>query len=157
MFLPHCSNDDDNVGSLWTKTSWNTPSLPSRRPTTLSSRWCWTKRTAPPLLERFRCWRQWVWQLTKSVSIPAEEQNAGRVVDYFYRMEFHITPRFFSDSNYLFFISSRPSPEISKSAVSGCFTGPNPHRSQKTLFLPDFARISPGLGTPQIIQRKPQK
>ena len=46
---------------------------------------------------------QWVWQLTKSVSIPAEEQNAGRVVDYFYRMEFHITPRFFSDSNYLFF------------------------------------------------------
>ena len=62
------------------------------------------KRTAPPFLnvsdagvpvglatyeERF--------------SIPAEEQNAGRVVDYFYRMEFHITPRFFSDSNYLFF------------------------------------------------------
>ena len=46
---------------------------------------------------------QWVWQLTKSVSIPAEEQNAGRVVDYFYRMEFHITPRFFSDSNCLFF------------------------------------------------------
>ena len=46
---------------------------------------------------------QWVWQRTKSVSIPAEEQNAGRVVDYFYRMEFHITPRFFSDSNYLFF------------------------------------------------------
>ena len=45
---------------------------------------------------------QWVWQRTKSVSIPAEEQNAGRVVDYFYRMEFHITPRFFSDSNYLF-------------------------------------------------------
>ena len=44
---------------------------------------------------------QWVWQ--KSVSILAEEQNAGRVVDYFYRMEFHITPRFFSDSNYLFF------------------------------------------------------
>ena len=36
-------------------------------------------------------------------SIPAEEQNAGRIVDYFYRMEFHITPRFFSDSNYLFF------------------------------------------------------
>ena len=35
-------------------------------------------------------------------SIPAEEQNAGRIVDYFYRMEFHITPRFFSDSNYLF-------------------------------------------------------
>ena len=48
---------------------------------------------------------QWVWQLTKSVSIPAEEQNAGRVVDYFYRMEFHITPRFFSDSNYLFFLN----------------------------------------------------
>ena len=47
---------------------------------------------------------QWVWQLTKSVSIPAEEQNAGRVVDFFYRMEFHITPRFFSDSNYLFFL-----------------------------------------------------
>ena len=46
---------------------------------------------------------QWVWQCTKSVSIPAEEQNAGRAVDYFYRMEFHITPRFFSDSNYLFF------------------------------------------------------
>ena len=46
---------------------------------------------------------QWVWQRTKSVSIPAEEQNAGRVVDYFYRMEFHTTPRFFSDSNYLFF------------------------------------------------------
>ena len=45
---------------------------------------------------------QWVWQCTKSVSIPAEEQNAGRAVDYFYRMEFHITPRFFSDSNYLF-------------------------------------------------------
>ena len=45
---------------------------------------------------------QWVWQRTKSVSIPAEEQNAGRVVDYFYKMEFHITPRFFSDSNYLF-------------------------------------------------------
>ena len=52
---------------------------------------------------------QWVWQRTKSVSIPAEEQNAGRVVDYFYRMEFHITPRFFSDSNYLFFLI-RPSP-----------------------------------------------
>ena len=49
---------------------------------------------------------QWVWQLTKSVSIPAEEQNAGRVVDYFYRMEFHITPRFFSDSNYLFFFGN---------------------------------------------------
>ena len=47
---------------------------------------------------------QWVWQRTKSVRIPAEEQNAGRVVDYFYRMEFHITPRFFSDSNYLFFL-----------------------------------------------------
>ena len=47
---------------------------------------------------------QWVWQHTKSVSIPAEEQNAGSVVDYFYRMEFHITPRFFSDSNYLFFL-----------------------------------------------------
>ena len=45
---------------------------------------------------------QWVWQCTKSVSIPAEEQNAGLIVDYFYRMEFHITPRFFSDSNYLF-------------------------------------------------------
>ena len=46
-----------------------------------------------------------------------------------------------------FFSSPRPSAEISKSAVSGCFTGPNPHRSQKTLFLPDFARfhpISPG-------------
>ena len=42
---------------------------------------------------------QWVWQRTKSGSIPTEEQNAGRVVDYFYRMEFHITPRFFSDSN----------------------------------------------------------
>ena len=28
-----------------------------------------------------------------------------------------------------FFISPRSSPEISKSAVSGCFTGPNPHRS----------------------------
>ena len=50
---------------------------------------------------------QWVWQLTKSVSIPAEEQNAGRVVDYFYRMEFHITPRFFSDSNYLFFFGTK--------------------------------------------------
>ena len=25
------------------------------------------------------------------------------VVDYFYRVEFHSTPRFFSDSNYLFF------------------------------------------------------
>ena len=46
---------------------------------------------------------QWVWQCTKSVNIPAEEQNAGLIVDYFYRMEFHITPRFFSDSNYLFF------------------------------------------------------
>ena len=46
---------------------------------------------------------QWIWQRTKSVNIPAEEQNAGRAVDYFYRMEFHITPRFFSDSNYLFF------------------------------------------------------
>ena len=50
---------------------------------------------------------QWVWQRTKSVSIPAEEQNAGCVVDYFYRMEFHITPRFFSDSNYLFFFCER--------------------------------------------------
>ena len=49
---------------------------------------------------------QWVWQRTKSVSIPAEEQNAGRVVDYFYKMEFHITPRFFSDSNYLFFFET---------------------------------------------------
>ena len=39
-------------------------------------------------------------------SIPAEEQNAGRIVDYFYRMEFHITPRFFSDSNYLFCIET---------------------------------------------------
>ena len=28
------------------------------------------------------------------------------VVDYFYRVEFHSTPRFFSDSNYLFFFSS---------------------------------------------------
>ena len=58
---------------------------------------------------------QWVWQLTKSVSIPAEEQNAGRVVDYFYMMEFHITPRFFSDSNYLFFFfkKSRLSARIS--------------------------------------------
>ena len=36
-------------------------------------------------------------------SSAVEEQNAGRVVDYFYRMEFHSTPRFFSDSNYLFF------------------------------------------------------
>ena len=37
-------------------------------------------------------------------SIPAEEQNAGRVVDYiFFRVEFHSTPGFFSDSNYLFF------------------------------------------------------
>ena len=36
-------------------------------------------------------------------SIPAEEQNAGRVVDYiFFRVEFHSTPGFFSDSNYLF-------------------------------------------------------
>ena len=50
---------------------------------------------------------QWVCQRTKSVSIPAEEQNAGRVVDYFYRMEFHITPRFFSDSNYLFFVEGQ--------------------------------------------------
>ena len=52
-----------------------------------------------------------------------------------------------NESGRFFFISPRPSPEISKSAVSGCFTGPNPHRSQKTLFLPDFARfhpISPG-------------
>ena len=48
---------------------------------------------------------QWVWQCTKSVNIPAEEQNAGLIVDYFYRMEFHITPRFFSDSNYLFFLN----------------------------------------------------
>ena len=38
-------------------------------------------------------------------SIPAEEQNAGRVVDYiFFRVEFHSTPGFFSDSNYLFFL-----------------------------------------------------
>ena len=51
---------------------------------------------------------QWVWQCTKSVSIPAEEQNAGLIVDYFYRMEFHITPRFFSDSNYLFFFFFSP-------------------------------------------------
>ena len=28
-------------------------------------------------------------------SIPVEEQNAGPVVDYFYRVEFHSTPRFF--------------------------------------------------------------
>ena len=58
---------------------------------------------SPPSLTFQMLASQWVWQLTKSVSIPAEEQNAGRVVDYFYRMEFHITPRFFSDSNYLFF------------------------------------------------------
>ena len=50
-------------GSLWTTVTWNTPipplqpsrkwlsSLPSLRPTTLSSRWCWNR----PLLERFRC------------------------------------------------------------------------------------------------------
>ena len=38
-------------------------------------------------------------------SIPAEEQNAGRVVDYiFFRVEFHSTPGFFSDSNYLFLL-----------------------------------------------------
>ena len=38
-------------------------------------------------------------------SIPAEEQNAGRVVDYiFFRVEFHSTPGFFSDSNYLFIL-----------------------------------------------------
>ena len=55
---------------------------------------------------------QWVWQRTKSVSIPAEEQNAGRVVDYFYKMEFHITPRFFSDSNYLFFFEKKFVPFI---------------------------------------------
>ena len=63
---------------------------------------------------------QWVWQRTKSVSIPAEEQNAGRVVDYFYRMEFHITPRFFSDSNYLFFfLSARRGANISIAAIIG--------------------------------------
>ena len=45
---------------------------------------------------------QWV-QRTKSVIIPAEEQSAGCVVDYFYRVEFHSTRRFFSDSNYLCF------------------------------------------------------
>ena len=39
---------------------------------------------------------------TKSVIIPAEEQSAGCVVGYFYRVEFHSTRRFFSDSNYLF-------------------------------------------------------
>ena len=63
---------------------------------------------------------QWVWQRTKSVSIPAEEQNAGRVVDYFYRMEFHITPRFFSDSNYLFFFPNKNPPKTNHSVhVSG--------------------------------------
>ena len=46
---------------------------------------------------------QWVWQRTKSVIIPAEEQSAGCVVGYFYRVEFHSTRRFFSDSNYLFY------------------------------------------------------
>ena len=40
--------------------------------------------------------------------MPAEEQNAGCVVDYFYRMEFHSTPRFFSDSNYLFSLKPLP-------------------------------------------------
>ena len=38
---------------------------------------------------------------------PAEEQSAGRVVDYFYRVEFQErTPRFFfpPDSNYLFYL-----------------------------------------------------
>ena len=60
---------------------------------------------------------QWVWQLTKSVSIPAEEQNAGRVVDYFYRMEFHITPRFFSDSNYLFFSLNKFCANLSNKAL----------------------------------------
>ena len=59
---------------------------------------------SPPSLTFQMLASQWVWQRTKSVSIPAEEQNAGRVVDYFYRMEFHSTPRFFSDSNYLFCI-----------------------------------------------------
>ena len=59
---------------------------------------------------------QWVWQ--KSVIILAEEQNAGRVVDYFYRMEFHITPRFFSDSNYLFFFFFFFSPK--KSRIMRC-------------------------------------
>ena len=70
---------------------------------------------SPPSLTFQMLASQWVWQRTKSVSIPAEEQNAGRVVDYFYRMEFHITPRFFSDSNYLFlntfsefFLTKRP-------------------------------------------------
>ena len=29
-------------------------------------------------------------------SIPAEEQSAGRIVDYCYRVEFRSTPRFFS-------------------------------------------------------------
>ena len=49
-------------------------------------------------------------------SIPAEEQNAGRVVDYiFFRVEFHSTPGFFSDSNYLFFFLSFP--QVPASAV----------------------------------------
>ena len=49
-----------------------------------------------------------------------------------------------------FFISPRPSPEISKSAVSGCFTGPNPHRSQKT--HPKITKIPPygGFQIPHI-------
>ena len=50
---------------------------------------------------------QWVWQRTKSVIIPAEEQSAGCVVGYFYRVEFHSTRRFFSDSNYLFLKKSK--------------------------------------------------
>ena len=39
------------------------------------------------------------------------------VVDYFYRVEFHITPRFFSDSNYLFFF------EWNIAQVVGCGVG----------------------------------
>ena len=76
VFLPHCSDDDDNA---WEPVYENELEHAEPVSTAVGANG------------------------TKSVVTSAEEQNAGRVVDYFYRMEFHSTPHFFPDSNYLFF------------------------------------------------------
>ena len=70
-------------------------------------------------------------------SIPAEEQNAGRIVDYFYRMEFHITPRFFSDSNYLFFFANTTSKKWNISWVIEPYEGvkTSPEETFATMFM----------------------
>ena len=78
---------------------------------------------------------QWVWQRTKSVSIPTEEQNAGRVVDYFYRMEFHITPRFFP-------IAITCSTSFHTSQYSTPFPTPPPPRSEHHNLVKKFISLT---------------